>query len=52
MLGQQNIKKKIGTHCIGGWVGHIDGLDRCGKSRILPGFDPRTVPPVASRYTD
>ena len=28
------------------------GLDRCGKSRPLPGFDPRTVQPVASRYTD
>ena len=28
------------------------GLDRCGKSRAPPGFDPRTVQPVASRYTD
>ena len=28
------------------------GLDRCGKSRHPPGFDPRTVQPVASRYTD
>ena len=29
------------------------GLDRCGKSRPPPpGFDPRTVQPVASRYTD
>ena len=27
-------------------------LDRCGKSRPPPGFDPRTVQPVASRYTD
>jgi hypothetical protein len=27
------------------------GLYVCGKSR-LPGFDPRTVQPVASRYTD
>jgi hypothetical protein len=25
---------------------------RCGKSRPLPGFNPRTVQPVASRYTD
>ena len=25
---------------------------RCGKSRPPPGFDPRTVQPVASRYTD
>jgi hypothetical protein len=28
------------------------GLDRCGKSRPPPGFDPRTVQSVASRYTD
>jgi hypothetical protein len=28
------------------------GLDGCGKSRHPPGFDPRTVQPVASRYTD
>jgi len=27
-------------------------LDKCGKSRPPPGFDPRTVQPVASRYTD
>jgi hypothetical protein len=28
------------------------GLDRCGKSRPQPGFDPRTVQPVARRYAD
>jgi hypothetical protein len=28
------------------------GVDGCGKSRPPPGFDPRTVQPVASRYTD
>ena len=39
------------THCTGGWVGPRSGLDRCGKSRSLPGFDPRTVQPVGSRYT-
>jgi hypothetical protein len=33
-------------------VGSRAGLDRCGKSRHLLGFDPRTVQPVASRYTD
>jgi len=27
-------------------------MDGCGKSRRTPGFDPRTVQPVASRYTD
>ena len=42
-----------GTHCTGGWVGHRAGLDRCGKFRTPPpGFDPRTVQPVASRYAD
>jgi hypothetical protein len=38
------------THCIGGWVVLGAGLDRCGKSRPQPGFDSRTVQPVASRY--
>jgi len=33
-------------------VGPRAGLDRFGKSRSLPGFDPRTVQPVASRYAD
>ena len=28
------------------------GLDRCGISRPPQGFDPRTVQPVDSRYTD
>ena len=28
------------------------GLDRCGKISSPLGFDPRTVQPVASRYTD
>jgi hypothetical protein len=28
------------------------GLDGCGKSRPPPGFDPRTVQLIASRYTD
>jgi hypothetical protein len=44
--------KRPGTHCIGGLVGPRAGLDGCGKSRPPPGFDPRTVQPVASRYTD
>jgi hypothetical protein len=33
-------------------VGPRAGLDRCGKYGPPPGFDPRTVQPVASRYTD
>ena len=44
--------KRLGTHCTGGWVGPSAALDRCGKSRLPPGFDPLTVKPVASRYTD
>jgi hypothetical protein len=44
--------KRPGTHCIEGWVGPRVGLDGCGKSRPPPGFDPRTVQFVASRYTD
>ena len=44
--------ERPGTHCTGGWVGPRVGLDRCGKSRPTPGFDPRTVQSVASRCTD
>jgi hypothetical protein len=44
--------KRLGTHCIGGWVSPRAGLDGCGKSRFPLGFDPRTFQPVASRYTD
>jgi hypothetical protein len=40
-----------GAHCIGGWVAPRAVLEVCGKSRLLPGFDPRTVQSVASRYT-
>jgi hypothetical protein len=45
-------RERSGTHCIGGWVGPRAGLDGCGKSRPPPGFDPRIVQPVVSRYTD
>jgi hypothetical protein len=42
-----------GTHRTGVWVGTRVCLDGCGKSRPpQPGFDPRTVQPVAGRYTD
>jgi hypothetical protein len=40
------------TPCIGGWVVSRTGLYVCGKSCPPQGFDPRTVQPVASRYTD
>ena len=45
-------RERLGTNCIGGWVGPRAGLDGCGKSRPPPAFDPRTVQPVANRYTD
>jgi hypothetical protein len=45
-------REPSGTHCIGGWVGPRAGQDGCRKSRPPPEFDPRTVQPVASRYTD
>ena len=41
-----------GIHCIGGWVGPSDDLDECGKSHLYRNSIPRTVQPVASRYTD
>jgi hypothetical protein len=43
--------ERPGTHWTGGWVGPRVGLDGCGKSRPPPGFDPRTIQPVASRHT-
>jgi hypothetical protein len=45
-------QERPGIHCTGGWVGPRAGLDVCEKSHPPPGFDPRTVQPVASRYTD
>ena len=33
-------------------MGPRAGLDTCGKSHPPPGFDPRTVQTVASRYAD
>jgi len=45
-------RERPGTHCIGGWVVPRAGLKGCEKSRPPPGFDPRTVQPVASSYTD
>jgi len=50
--GRFTPQERPGTHCIGGWVGPRAGLDGCGKACHPPGFDPRTVQPVASRYTD
>ena len=46
------LEKRPGTHCIGAWVGPRAGLEGCRKSRPTTGFDPRTVQPLASRYSD
>ena len=43
--------KRPGIHYIGGWVGPKAGLSECGKPRPPPGFEPRTVQPVANCYT-
>jgi hypothetical protein len=45
-------RERPGTHRTEGWVGPRAGMDGCGKSRPSPGFDLRTVQPVASRDTD
>jgi hypothetical protein len=45
-------QERPGTRYIRGWVGLRAGMDGCGKTRPLPGFDPRTVQPVSSSYTD
>jgi len=42
-----------GTHNTGGWVGPLGPSERVGRSALpLLGFDPRTVQPIASRYTN
>ena len=45
-------RERPSTNFTGGWVGPRTGPDGRGKSRPPPGFDPRTVQPVASRSTD
>ena len=43
---------KPGAHCAGGLVGSRAGLGWRGKFSLPLGFDPRTVHPVSSCYTD
>jgi hypothetical protein len=43
---------RAGTHCAGNWMGPRTGMNGCGKSPSPTGFEPRTVQPVAGRYTD
>ena len=44
-------QQSSGIHCIVGRVGHRDDLEGYGKFLPSREFDPRTVQPVASRYT-
>ena len=44
--------KRPGTHCTGGWVGPWACQKGCEIFRPPPGFDPRTVQSVSTRYTD
>ena len=44
-------RERPGTHFTGGWVGPRAGLDG-RKISSPPGFDPGTVQPVMSHYTD
>ena len=44
--------KRPGTRCTGAWVGPRAGLDWCRKSRLPPGFDPRTVSSVTILFSD
>jgi hypothetical protein len=43
---------KTGVTCAVGWVEPQSSPDGYGKSRPPSGIDPRTLQPVASRYTD
>ena len=45
-------RERPGTHCTGGWVGPKGRSEQVRKISPPPGFDPRTVQPVVSRYTD
>jgi hypothetical protein len=44
--------KRPSTHCRGGWVGPQGRSGRVRKILPPPGFNPQTVQPVASHYTD
>jgi hypothetical protein len=44
-------RERPGIHCMGGWVGPRGRSGRVRKISPTPWFDPRTVQPVASRYT-
>jgi hypothetical protein len=45
-------QERPSTHCTGGQVGPRAGQEHVQKICSPPGFDPQTVQPVASCYTD
>jgi hypothetical protein len=44
-------QERPGTHSTGGWVSHRTGLE-VTESFTPPGFNLRTIQPIASHYTD
>jgi hypothetical protein len=46
------LKERRGMYCTGGWVDSGADWNGCEPSRPPLGFDPQTVQPVVSRYTD
>jgi len=47
--------KKVGVHSTAGWMGPRAGLDSFREEKtllLLPGFEPRIVQPIGSRYTE
>jgi hypothetical protein len=53
MGGQRHAPAHVpGAHSTGGWLGLGVGLVGYAHLRPPPGFEPRTVQPIASRYTD
>ena len=47
--------KKVGIHSIADWMGPRAGLDSFREEKmllLLPGFEPRTVQPIDSRYSE
>ena len=44
-------RERPGTHCIGGWLCSRGRSGRVRKILPPPGFNPRTVQPVVTRYT-
>jgi len=50
--GTLPLGRRTVVHCTGRCVGPRAGEDGCGKSRPNRSSKPRTVQPLANRYTD